>query len=77
MHKRDGVEAVNNVVSGTFGSQGFQILGIPQGLFNLKFKTSLHLLQLLGRILQRCFAVKLKKSFEDYETSLEFLSAQG
>ena len=59
-----------------FGSQGFQILEIPQGPFDLKFKTSLHLLQLLGRILQRCFAVKLQKCFVEFKkTSPDFPSA--
>ena len=35
---------------------------------SLHFKTSLHLLQLLRRMLQHCFAVKLQKYFTDYKT---------
>ena len=39
------------------------------------FKTSLQLLQLFRRMLQRCFTVKLKKCFGDYVTSPDFPSA--
>ena len=42
----------------------------------LRFKTCPHPPQLFRRTLLRCFAVKLQKCFEDYETSPSFPSGR-
>ena len=54
-----------------FGVYGLLIMPheLDEDLFcGINFKASPDVLQLLGRMLQRCFAVKLQKCFVGYET---------